>query len=205
MIQSSKSFDCRDSRKGPSAKHALRNLRLSSWRVNRRYPRGVGGSRRSVENNTIRFPDRSEYIGVARLDGQTDRRWPTKLGVWHRQNGQHMTPSRHEVFIVLSSWNIGDYCTIDRQLGDEISSKVRNSLHNQATAFVIRASLGFSASDENCANQNRNEKDPANGIVSWAHPSNLFPHRIVHHRSLRLGSVAHESQYYRCDANRFDS
>jgi hypothetical protein len=113
---------------------------------------------------------------VARLDGQTDRVWPTKLGVWQGQNGQHMTPSRHEIFVVLSSWNIRDHITIDRQLGDETSSKVRSSLHNQATAFVFRARLGFSASAEDCASQSRNEKNPVNGIVSWPHASKLFPH-----------------------------
>jgi len=77
-----------------------------------------------------------------------------------------MTPGRHETLIVLVPWNVRDFSTIDRQLGDELRSKVRCSLHNQATAFVAIARLGLSAADEDGASKSKNQKDPADGVMS---------------------------------------
>jgi len=72
---------------------------------------------------------------------------------------------------VLIPWNIRDFCTIDRQMEDEICSKVRCSLHNQATAFAAIARLGLAAADEDCASESKNQKDPAGGVMSQVHNS----------------------------------
>jgi len=62
-------------------------------------------------------------------------------------------------------WDIRDFFTVDRQMDAEGSSKVRSSLHNQATAFVANARrLGLRAADEDCASKSKNQKGAAGGV-----------------------------------------
>ena len=77
-----------------------------------------------------------------------------------------MTPSRHETVIAMVPYDIRDFSTIDRQMDDEFSSKVRRSLHDQASAFVASARLGLSAADEEYASESKNQKEPAGGVMS---------------------------------------
>lgn len=61
--------------------------------------------------------------------------------------------------------NIGDFSAIDRQLGDEIGSKVGRSLYNQASAFGSIAGLRLSASDDR-ARKSKGQKDTVDEVVS---------------------------------------
>jgi hypothetical protein len=76
-----------------------------------------------------------------------------------------MTPGGHVTIVALIAWDVGDFFTVDRQMDAEVSSKVRSSLHNQATASVAGAGrLDLSAADEHCASKSKNQKDPASPV-----------------------------------------
>jgi hypothetical protein len=74
--------------------------------------------------------------------------------------------SRHETLIVVISLDIRDSFTIDRQIDGDFISKVRGSLHDQASAFVAAARLGLRAADEQGASESKNQKEPTGGVMS---------------------------------------
>jgi hypothetical protein len=76
-----------------------------------------------------------------------------------------VTSSRHETVIAVISLDIRDSFTIDRQIDGDFISKVRGSLHDQASTFVAGARLGFRAADKEGASENNNQKEPTGGVM----------------------------------------
>jgi hypothetical protein len=64
------------------------------------------------------------------------------------------------------SLDIRDSFTIDRQIDGDFISKVRGSLHDQASAFVAAARLSLRAADEEGASESKNQKEPTGGVIS---------------------------------------
>jgi len=70
-----------------------------------------------------------------------------------------MMPARHESFVMLVSWNLGDFSAIDPQLDDAIISKIWRSLHDETCASAGRARLSVAREDR--AGEGQNQKNPA--------------------------------------------
>jgi hypothetical protein len=66
----------------------------------------------------------------------------------------------------MISLDIRDSFTIDRQIDGDFISKVRGSLHDQASAFVASSRLGLRAADEQGTSASKNPKEPAGGVMS---------------------------------------
>jgi len=70
-----------------------------------------------------------------------------------------MMPGRHESFVMLVSWNLGDFSAIDPQLDGAIVSKIRRPLHDEPRASAGRARLSVASEDR--AGEGQNQKNPA--------------------------------------------
>jgi hypothetical protein len=67
-----------------------------------------------------------------------------------------VTSPRHETVVTVIPLNIRNASTIDRQTNRKFSSNVRGSLHDQVSAFVADARLGFSAAGDEYASESEN-------------------------------------------------
>jgi|SRR5438093_10726070 hypothetical protein len=77
-----------------------------------------------------------------------------------------MRPRWHPTVKAATLYNVGDRHAIDLEMERQIPSKVRHSLHNQATR---RGTPLRYSTDRNCAHKSKNQKNVADQTVSRVH------------------------------------
>ncbi len=75
-----------------------------------------------------------------------------------------MVPGWHKTVEAAALYNVRDVSAIDLKMDSYVPSKVRHSFHNETTS--PGAPLSDRARDGNCANESKNQKSSAGGVVS---------------------------------------